>query len=329
MVGEGGSVLTVCPAGGSRFKFVAQVVVTALRRRPRVVLAGLVNFGPLAFSLRTTGLVRSYAVQLYGAEVWEKLPFHRRFALQKADTLATITVFTAEQAAVANGVLAPSVRLLSPVIDDTWFVESEGECLVNELRRRPHELLSVARLDASEGKKGVDRVLEALGSAEVLKLDWYYRVVGDGSDRPRLEHLAEELGIAGRVQFLGAVASQELHRCFQRCDVFVLPSTQEGFGIVFLEAAAYGKPVIGARFGGIPEVVVHGETGILVDAADPDELKKSIVSLLSDPERRGRLGRNGRLRVAQHFRPVNFLAQLDAVLGLPRSSCRTSRPAGG
>lgn len=328
IIGAGPEAVTVHPAGGSRAKFVVQAVVIGLRRRPRVVLAGLVNFAPLAYLLSATGVVGGYAIQLYGSEAWERLPFHRRFALCRANTVAAITQFTAEQAARANGLVSTSVRLLSPVLDESWFARAANRVSTDDVHRGPAEVLSVARLDSSEGKKGIDRVLEALASTGLVERSWKYRVVGDGTDRPRLEQLASDLGIRDRVDFLGGVPSAELHRCFERCDVFVLPSTQEGFGIVFLEAAAYGKPVIGARSGGIPEVVLHAETGILVDPADAADLRTSIVSLLCDQELRERLGRNGRSRVEEHFRLANFRSQLDAVMALPRRTTRSARRPG-
>lgn len=315
---EAGGTLSVYPAGGSRVRFVTRAVGIGLRERPRVVFSGLVNFAPIGLALRLLGLVERSIVQLYGAEAWGRLPAHRRFALQRADVLASITTFTAKQAAEANGAHHPAVRMLMPVLDDSW----RPEPMPRKTTRTRGELLTVARLDASEGRKGVDWVLNALASPSLRGLDWHYRVVGEGSDRSRLERLAKELGIDERVDFLGAVSTSDLHFCFQHCDVFLMPSTQEGFGIVFLEAAAYGKPVIGARSGGVPEVVADGETGILVHPGDDKGLTEAIGRLLARPDERHRMGSAGRSTVDEHFRPANFVAQLSNLLERPPRAAR-------
>ena len=126
-----------------------------------------------------------------------------------------------------------------------------------------------------------------------------------------------DCGLAEKVEFLGAISDEVLFLRFSLCDIFVMPSTQDGFGIVFLEAAAFGKPVIGARAGGIPESVLDGETGILVDAAQPAELQEALIRLLGDPEERTRMGNAGRARVERAFTPQNFRRQLRGILYSP------------
>jgi phosphatidylinositol alpha-1,6-mannosyltransferase len=128
----------------------------------------------------------------------------------------------------------------------------------------------------------------------------HYLVVGDGDERGRLEALADALGVTDCVRFVGEVADQELAQYFAACDVFVLPNRVEagdfeGFGIVFLEAAASGKPVVGGASGGVVEAVDDGRTGLLVDAEDPSAVQSALERLLSSPDLRDRFGRAGRV----------------------------------
>ncbi|MHB1846637.1 MAG: glycosyltransferase, partial [Deltaproteobacteria bacterium] len=117
-----------------------------------------------------------------------------------------------------------------------------------------------------------------------------YWVAGDGSDRPRLEALARERGVSDQVDFLGRIPDDELHRRYAECDLFVLPSGREGFGIVFLEAASYRKPSLGAAAGGVPEVIQDGVTGALVPYGDAAALASKLGKLLDDPRAMAALG---------------------------------------
>ncbi len=160
-------------------------------------------------------------------------------------------------------------------------------------------ILTVGRLTP---RKGIDTVIRALPSVIERVPNAVYMVVGEGEDRTRLEELAHERGVSDHVLFEGTVPFSQLPSTYNLCDVFVTPSRSappsvEGFGIVFLEANACGKPVIGARSGGIPDAIVDGETGLLVEPDDEPALAEALISLLSDPARCQALGAAGRDRV--------------------------------
>ena len=140
--------------------------------------------------------------------------------------------------------------------------------------------MSVSRLASSERYKGNDRVIRALPSVLTRYPDALYLVVGDGDDRPRLEALAAELGVTEKVRFVGLVSSEELPDYFRVADVFVMPSTGEGFGIVFLEAMACGIPVIGGNKDGSLDALADGVLGFAVDPENDEELVSAICSAL-------------------------------------------------
>lgn len=131
--------------------------------------------------------------------------------------------------------------------------------------------------------------------------DVYYVIVGKGGDVKRLKSLSNEMGVSRHVIFTGYVSNKELPYYYRACEVFLLPSREEGFGYVFLEAMWFGKPCIGARAGGIPEVVKDGETGLLVEYGDVKAIGDAIINLLEDETTRKRMGEEGHRRVMDNF----------------------------
>ncbi|BAS27135.1 glycosyl transferase family 1 [Limnochorda pilosa] len=150
-------------------------------------------------------------------------------------------------------------------------------------------------------EKGFDVLLDAFR----LVLDRFPRaklvIAGEGPHRAALEERAGRLGVAPHVYFKGFAADPVRNRLLHVADVAVFPSTYEPFGIVALEAMGAGLPVVASRCGGLPEVVEHGETGLLVPAGDPAALADALVPLLLSPGLREHLGRRGRERVAARF----------------------------
>jgi phosphatidylinositol alpha-1,6-mannosyltransferase len=126
--------------------------------------------------------------------------------------------------------------------------------------------------------------------------------VGDGEQLDDLRSLSEKLNLSDRVHFTGSIPHQKLNDYYNLADIFVMSSKTmkpdvEGFGIVFLEANACGKPVIGSRSGGIPSAIIDGETGFLVDESEPEQLANKIAYLLDHPELANQLGEQGRERI--------------------------------
>jgi glycosyltransferase involved in cell wall biosynthesis len=156
----------------------------------------------------------------------------------------------------------------------------------------------------------MDTVIQALPQVLTVVPDTRYVIVGDGNDRPRLESLAKAVDVAEHVFFVGAIGHDELVKYYEACDVFVMPSHAEGFGIVFLEAMAFAKPVIGGNHGGTPDVIRDGVTGFLVEYGDIDGLTSRILSLLQNEELRQKMGQTGRQYVEENFSFARFQHRL-------------------
>lgn len=164
-------------------------------------------------------------------------------------------------------------------------------------------LLTVGRLVP---RKGVDKVLEALPTVIARHPEVLYVIVGDGKYREDLRRLTETLGISDHVLFTGKVP--DVRPFYRACDIFVMPARQEGkgdvegLGLVFLEAAACGKPVIAGAAGGAVDTVVHEVTGLFVDPTNPKEIADAILRLLDNPKLAQQMGEAGRQRVMSEFR---------------------------
>lgn len=179
----------------------------------------------------------------------------------------------------------------------------------------PRILLSVSNLDSI---KGIDLNLLALSriAQKLPGLEWEYRIVGDGAERTRLEALKIELGIAERVRFLGRLEYAETMSEMANCDVFCLPSWGEAFGIVYIEAMARGRPVVGCWRNGAQDIVTHESDGLLVEPKNVDSLSEALGQLLSDPDACSRLGRRARL-TAERFSWDSNVRNMLGILGLP------------
>ncbi|SFK70711.1 glycosyltransferase family 4 protein [Geodermatophilus ruber] len=181
---------------------------------------------------------------------------------------------------------------------------AERDRLRSELGLPPDALL-IALIGRVEDQKGVDALVRAAVPVTAHVPRAHVVVVGDGTRRAGMERLAVELGIAGRVHFTGW--RHDLGDVLRAIDVLALPSRWEAFGIVNLEAMAAAKPVVGYAVGGIPEVVVHGETGLLSPPGAEDDLARDLVRVLTDPQLAARLGAAGRRRLLERFAPERMV----------------------
>ncbi len=164
-----------------------------------------------------------------------------------------------------------------------------------------------------EPKKGLSVLLKAM---EELKRrhgmpPCRLVIVGDGPAREELELLRDRLGLASWIVFVGT--RRDIPQVLRSMDIFVLPSLYEGFGIAILEAMAVGKPVIATRVGGIPEFVIPGETGVLIEPGNADVLADAIESLLRDSDQARRMGAKGRVRAQEHYDIVDIVRQHEQV----------------
>jgi phosphatidylinositol alpha-1,6-mannosyltransferase len=292
----------------------ARALVEVLRRRPRVIVCGHVLLGPLCRAIRAVFGV-PYVAMAYAYEI--RAPRMRSIAglaLRGASRVVTISEFS-RRAVEAHGVAAPAITVIRPGA----VVVGAGEPPPRAPERGRRVLLSVGRL--VDTYKGHDMVIRALPLILAKAPETEYVIVGDGPLRQYLARLAESLGVAAAVRFVGQADDDAVDAWYRACDVFVLASREsgvsggaEGYGIVFVEASLRGKPVVGGRSGGVPDAVIDGETGLLVDPNDPADIAEAITRLLTDPELADRLGRGGRRRVVEDLSWPEYTARFSRVL---------------
>lgn len=297
-----------CRRGRGRF------VVGALRAvasdPPDLVFLGHVHFARLAPFLRFLAPRARFWGVAYGIDVWRPLSASVRRGLALAETVFSISTFSAHELELNGGVPSGRISLLPCALDEVWrgqYAPRPGDPAGDG---RPASLLTVARLAATERYKGVDSVLRALAETARRVPDVSYDIVGDGDDRLRLEAVARDAGVAGRVRFRGRLWPDELAAAYRDCSLFAMPSSKEGFGIVFLEAALFGKPSIGGRHGGTPEVIEDGVTGLLCDREDVSGIADSITRLLVRDDERRAMGEAASRRLADFYTYERFRSNL-------------------
>lgn len=302
------SPLPIYSAGGSRARLARALLSAVLRHRHAFVLFGHVNLAPLALLLPRVAARPRYGVWCYGIDVWSPLRRSRRRALRHARLLLSISSYTTERLIRVQGADPARVRL----VPCAYSLPGEARGPVDEAAAP--RLLSVSRLDAGEARKGIDTVIRTMPRLIAHYPSLRYDIIGRGADMPRLQALATDLGVREHVVFHGFVPDADLRAAYTACDVFVLPSGKEGFGIVYLEAMAEGRPVVAARAGGVPDVVVDGETGLLAPFGDVDAVCGALRTLLADPALRQRMGAAGRARVLTQFSLDRFVGRLESAL---------------
>ena len=270
------------PAIFGKLRFSLASLWTAWRFRPvDVVFCGHVFMAPLAVLLARLVGARCW-LQAHGTDIWNDRRDSVRRAIEAADQVTTVSRGT-RQRLLAWVDLAPErVRVLPNTVDERFTPGSPPPALRERLKLGSGPiLLTVGRLAASERYKGHEIVFAALPALRRRFPGLVHVVAGDGDDRTRLEARAAELaGDAGAVRFLGYVPDEELPDLYRLADLFVMPSAEEGFGIVYLEAAACGLRVIGGAGGGSGDAVPDARVGELVDPPDLAGLIEAVTRLL-------------------------------------------------
>jgi glycosyltransferase involved in cell wall biosynthesis len=217
-------------------------------------------------------------------------PFHHlieKAAYSNSDLVVTPSEFSKKTLCEAFGLLEDKVKVVPHGVDITRFV-------VKEKRFEGIQLLFVGGL---EERKGVKYLIEALGPVIDSHSAVELTVVGSGVQESKLRELTRELNLERRVKFTGHV--DEVTEYYNSADIFVFPSSKEGFGMVLIEAMACGLPIISTNASAIPEVV--GSAGILVEPRNSEALADAIIKLIESRELREELGRKGRKRVEENF----------------------------
>ncbi|HKI44161.1 MAG TPA: glycosyltransferase family 4 protein [Balneolales bacterium] len=249
----------------------------------------------------------------------------RKFFLNEADHFFAVSNYTADLLQ-GHGVACDRITVMPNGTNPDQFYPGDASEIRERLNLKDTKtILTICRLVR---RKGVDTVIRAFSKVVSTHPEAKLIIIGDGEDRQRLETLASDLGVRQSVRFTGWIAhdGMEINQFYNLADIVVMtprtdPVQVEGFGIVYLEANACGKPVIGSRSGGIPDAVMDGETGLLVDEDNPDQLAEAMKQLLDNPDFAERLGLQGLQRVVDDlnwdaiakriFNKIDYIANME------------------
>lgn len=263
-----------------RLGWMRAAIALAFRHRFDAVFCGHLNAAPLAAALaRLRG--KPLWLQAHGIEAWQRPEIAVQRAVREARLVTAVSRYTRARLLAWSDIDPARVRVLPNTVAARFVRRARPEHLVarHGLEGR-RVVLTVGRLVADERYKGHDRIIRAMPQVLRSVPEALYLVVGGGDDLPRLANIAREAGVVDKVAFAGSVAEDELPLYFNVADVFAMPSTGEGFGIVFLEAARCGLPVIGGNKDGSVDALADGAVGTVLDPDDSHALESALVAAL-------------------------------------------------
>ncbi|PMB24229.1 glycosyltransferase [Fischerella thermalis CCMEE 5198] len=262
--------------------FAVNVIIASLINRPTLILCGHMNFAPVAFWIhRFLGI--PYWILVYGIDAWEIKDPLKKKALYAAQKIASISEYTRDRLIHEQNLDPEKFSILPVTFDANRFqIAPKPKYLLERYGLKPEQsvILTVARLLATEQYKGYDTIIAALPEIKKVIHNVHYVLVGKGDDLPRIEELIAKLELQNCVTLTGFVPDEELCDHYNLCDVFAMPSKQEGFGIVYLEALACGKPTLAGNQDGATDALCRGELGVLIDPEDTQAIAQALIQIL-------------------------------------------------
>jgi len=291
-------------AGGRSSRFAAAALrATVGADADTIAVAVHLHVAPAALPFLTKGA--TLVTMLCGIEAWKPLTRLQRAALDRSARLIAISSATLERFRAANPHFARrAIDVCHPAIEDTASrAPIQG----------PPTVLIVGRMSIDERYKGHDQLIDLWPAVAEAVPGAVLRIAGGGDDRGRLEQKAAALGVRNQIVFTGALSDDDLAEEWARSTVFAMPSRDEGFGFVFVEAMRAGRPCIACR-GAASEILVSEETGLFVEPGDARQLRDALVRLLADRSLAAEMGARGRARFLDQFTVDRFRDRFAALV---------------
>ncbi len=298
-----------------KLAFSVTFLFKALSFKPELVICAHANFSALcylAFLLFGT----KYIVFMHGIEVWGIKSRLKIKSLLSAVSLVSVSNFTADKVREYIPEIGPRISILPNAIDKNKFYPKERPRYLLErhsLKEGDKIILTIARLSMSESEKGYHKIIEIMPILLKEVPGLKYILAGSGDDYDNIKSLVEKKGLSADVILPGHISDTEIADYYNLCDLFVLPSKKEGFGRVFLEAAACGKPVIAGSKDGSAEALLNGQLGTLVDPDDKQGIARAIIEALNKKDDAAQ-GSERREMLIRAFGWDSFYAKLKDIL---------------
>jgi len=307
---------TIGPLRNALFSSIS--FANAMMTGPAIRIATHLQFLPLINSLRRFRGGQT-AVVLHGIEVWHMKHSSLATALAQCNKVLSVSRFTEASATMQAKLDKKNCEILHNTFEpDRFAVGCKPDNLLSRygLTAQQPILLTISRLAETERDKGHEEALRAVPMALAAIPDLHYVIGGGGAYVEDLQRLTEHLGITKHVTFTGFIPSDELAAHYNLCDAFIMPSRKEGFGIVFLEAMASGKPVIAGNRDGSPDALDQGRLGVIVDPTDISAIADAIIAVLHKTHPNRLIFDPTALRAAaiDQFGPTAFAARVNEIL---------------
>ncbi|MGG6242663.1 glycosyltransferase [Nodosilinea sp. AN01ver1] len=284
-------------------------------KRPQLIFTTHLNFIPVAYGLkRFLGI--PYWTVAHGVDAWNIRAPLLKASLRHADLILAVSHYTRSRLLIEQNLDENQVVVLPNTFETKRFkIAAKSPVLLKryQLHIEQPVILTVSRLSSSERHKGYDQIIKALPEIRRALPTIHYILVGKGSDRPRIEQMIAELDLQDCVTLAGFVSDNELCDHYNLCDVFAMPSKSEGFGIVYLEALACGKPTVGGNQDGAIDALRNGELGVLVDPENVKEIASTLIEILQ-----------GKSPHPILYKPEILREKVDATYGFPRFQANLS-----
>ncbi|MDF5710373.1 MAG: glycosyltransferase family 4 protein [Nostoc sp. S4] len=262
--------------------FAIKIIILAIFHRPTIVISTHVNYATACYLLKLIAGI-PYWVVAHGLEVWDIDNKMTKLALQKADKVISVSNYTRQRLLKEIEIDADKIVLLPNTFDANQFeIKPKPTHLLKRYNLKDEQpvILTVTRLGRMAKYKGYDQIIHALVKVRSQIPNVHFLLVGKGDDLPRIQTLVNSLNLQDCITIAGFVPDEELCAHYNLCDVFAMPSKGEGFGIVYLEALACGKPVLAGNQDGSIDPLADGKLGCLVDPDNVEEIADNLIQIL-------------------------------------------------
>ncbi len=254
----------------------------------KLVVISHINLLLAAWLIKLLSPKTTVVLLAHGIEIWGSLSFTKRLMLKKCDHVLAVSRFTRDKVLSVHGFPAENCTVLNNCLDPYLPVQDvsvKNEALLKRYGIHPGDqvLLTLTRLSSREQYKGYDNMLFAVQALKQNFPHIKYLVIGkyDSAEKNRVDKIIAELGLKQQVILVGFIPEEELGAHYSIADVYVMPSKKEGFGIVFIEAMYYGKPVIAGNKDGSVDALDNGKLGLLVDPDNLGEITAAITKVIN------------------------------------------------
>ncbi|WP_105432575.1 glycosyltransferase family 4 protein [Neorhizobium sp. T6_25] len=293
--------------GRRRLGLIVHSAVAALNCK--ILFLGHINLLPVGLLCKLLSPRIKLVLFVHGDEVWNnpayrRMRFYEPLMARALSRIASVSAFTASRMQKAFKLSAETFTLFPNAVDD----------IDRQPQKCGRNILTVARLDRHDRGKNIDALIKAMALLKRRNVECILQIVGEGPLRPELASLARELTVEERVEFLSHVSDARLAEAYAQACLFAMPSSKEGFGIVFLEAWLHGLPVICGTQDAAAEIITDGVDGYAVNPWDIEALAEKIAMLLDHPDMAAAMGEAGADKVRSRYFMEHFKGNLEKII---------------